>query len=97
MTDFQIDKIQRFVDRLPPHLIDHWNEIADLLNQSVDESVISQMEMDNLQLQLKLIEQIKYWKILQLWIKQGKFTKQSGVINFAEVAISKIIPNDPES
>jgi len=47
MTESDINKINRFSERCPDHLAEHWNEIIDIINaREGNDAELSQLEMD---------------------------------------------------
>jgi len=93
MTQSEIDKINRFTDRVPEHLQNHWIEIIDILEQSTDDKHISQLEMDNFEMMCKFRNVVKYILIMELWIKEKKINSLTGFSNMIHFIKNKAIHN----
>ena len=82
MTQSDLNKIDRFTERVPPNLADHWIEILDIIE---NDNYSNQLEMDNFQLFCRLRDNVKYILIMKLWIKEKKINSLRGfenMINF---------------
>jgi hypothetical protein len=91
IIDFdKINRFTKFAERnLSPQGVKFYNELLDEVVKLVEYT--STLEMDNEQLHYKLIESVRFWRVQQQWISEDKFTKKQSVINYADVAVSKII------
>ena len=68
MTPAQIQKINRFTERLPEHLHDHWREILEILR---DEDPTMTLLM------AKIEESARMLRVMQLWIREDKLNRVS--------------------
>ena len=80
MNNTDIQKINRFTERLPEHLVDHWAEIIDIIQPQTD-PYIEHLEMENFELTCKLRDQVKYVLIMELWVKEKKINSVTGFSN----------------
>ena len=74
------EKINRFTDRLPDYLLDHWNEILDEIEHHQPEGPEVSLLVDKVEYAAKML------RVMQLWIEQGKFKRQ-GINNYIDTVV----------
>lgn len=91
MTPEEINKINRFKDRIPDHLAEHWNEIIEIIEPFIRfEDVISETELSSYALTMKLRNAYKNISILELWVQEGKINTRRGFLNYIGFMKDKI-------
>ena len=79
------DRINRFTERIPPHLADHWNEILDDI-EKIDDSEMTVI-LDKLHNTARLL------RVMQQWIHEGKLTKRHALDNYIDYVVDCIKEN----
>lgn len=92
MIESDKNKIQRFGERLPVNLIEHWNEIIEIINKEtqINEMMESETQMNVFYLETKLRKTFLNVLILNEWIKDSKINSKTGFNNMVNYITDNI-------